>query len=122
MGLPHDKPGLNVNLFEINTGNVFYKSVALQRIPYVSCRVDGPNVSNRGGQVIPSSSVGASGQYDLTITPPHPAGANFVPQVTLIGEHGYVLVNPSGNGQNLQIKIANVAIAPSTLSFYLVIL
>jgi hypothetical protein len=115
-------PGLNENLFEINTANVFYKSVALQRIPYVSCRVDGPTVSNRGGQVIPSSTVGASGQYDLTITPPHPAGANLVPQVTLIGEHGYVLVNPSGNGEYLQIKIANVAIAPSTLSFYLVIL
>jgi hypothetical protein len=103
--------------YSLTVGNV-----AVQKIPYVSCRVDGPNVSNRGGQVIPSSSVGASGQYDLTITPPHPAGANLVPQVTLIGEHGYVLVNPSGNGQNLQIKIANVAIAPSTLSFYLVIL
>ena len=103
-------------------GSLTVGSVALQRIPYVSCRVDGPNVSNRGGQVVPSSSVGASGQYDLTITPPHPAGANLVPQVTLIGEHGYVLVNPSGTGQSLQIKIANVALAPSTLSFFLTIL
>ena len=44
-----NNPILNENLFEINPTNVFYKSVALQRIPYVSCRVSGTVVgSNRG--------------------------------------------------------------------------
>ena len=43
-------PGLNENLFEINPTSVFYKSVALQTTPYVSCRMSGNNgVSNNRG-------------------------------------------------------------------------
>ena len=46
-------PGLNVNLFEINTGNVFYKNVALERIPWISAlvQVSGAVVNNRGQRV-----------------------------------------------------------------------
>jgi hypothetical protein len=96
-------------------------SVAVQRIPYVSCRVDGSVVNNRGGQITPSSSQNA-GVVVLTLNPPHPAGANFVPQVTLISEHGYVYVDPPASGSSLTVTIANVALAPSTLSFFLTIL
>ena len=84
--------------------------------------MDGSVVNNRSGQIIPSSSVAGVGQINLTISPGHPAGANFVPQVTLISEHGYVYVDPPATGGALQVRIANVALSPSTLSFYLAIL
>ena len=88
----------------------------------MSCRVDGSTVTNRGGQITPSSSVVGAGQIDLTLTPGHPAGANFVPHVTLISEHGYVYVDPISSSTLLQVKISNVALSPSTLSFFLTIL
>ena len=117
----HVNSGPNVLLFEITPTNVLYKNVALQRIPYVSCRVDGSVITNRGGQITPSSSQNA-GVVELTMNPPHPAGANFVPQATLISEHGYVYVDPPASGSSLTVIIANVALAPSTLPFFLTIL
>ena len=50
------------------------------------------------------------------------AGLNFVPQVTLTSERGYVYVDPPATGGALQVRIANVALAPSTLSFHLLFL
>ena len=110
-------PSGTVNIpFSLTVGGV-----AVQRVPYVSCRVDGSVVTNRGGQIIPPSSQNA-GVVQLTLNPPHPAGVNFVPQVTLISEHGYVYVDPPASGGSLTVVIANVALSPSTLSFFLTIL
>ena len=117
--------GNALTIWEDGTVNVIgalnVAGVAAQRIPYVSCRVDGSVVNNRGGQITPSSTQNA-GVVVLTLNPPHPAGANFVPQVTLISEHGYVYVDPPASGSSLTVTIANVALAPSTLSFFLTIL
>ena len=41
----HVNSSSNVLLCEITPDNILYKSVALQRIPYVSCRVSGTIVS-----------------------------------------------------------------------------
>ena len=52
--------------------------IAAQRIPHVSCRVDGTNVNNRGGQVVPTAEVPQTGRTVLTISPPHPAGGLLI--------------------------------------------
>ena len=114
-------PGLNVNLFEINTGNVFYKSVALQRIPYVSCRVTGSIVTGSSGQVAPTSSTPQSGQISLSISPPHPAGALMIPQATLIGNRGYIYIDLPSSGGVLTVYTYNVVGSLDTLQFYLTI-
>ena len=46
-------PGLNENLFEINPTNVFYKTVTMERIPWISAFVQASGVvlNNRGQRV-----------------------------------------------------------------------
>ena len=115
-------PGLNLNLFEINTGNVFYKSVALQTIPYVSCRVSGNTVSNSRGQITPTVSSPQDGGRTITLTPPHPAGASMNPQVSLISNWGDIYVNPPTDGVTLTVGTRNAAGTAENLDFYLLIL
>ena len=67
-------------------GSLSIGGIAAQRIPYVSCRVDGTNVNNRGGQVVPTADASQTGRTILTISPPHPAGGLFNPQATLISK------------------------------------
>ena len=113
-------PGLNLNLFEINTGNVFYKSVALQRIPYVSCRVFGTTVLNSTGQVTPSVSSSLSGYRTVAMTPPHPAGANMTPMATLTSA-GRIVATPPTTGSSVEIIPYNVADSAANIDFYLLI-
>ena len=108
-------------IFEINTTNVLYRNVALQRIPHVSCRVDGANVSNRGGQVVPTAEVGQIGRTILTISPPHPALGLFNPQVTLNSNWGYIYVDTPTTGWSLSVWTANSSLSFETLSFFLLI-
>ena len=115
-------PGLNINLFEINTGNVFYKSVALQTIPCVSCRISGNiGVGNSRGQIVPTVSSPQAGGRTVTLSPPHPAGASMNPHVTLISDWGYIYVDPPINGATLQVGSQNIAGTATNLDFYLLI-
>ena len=116
-------PGLNENLFEINTTNVFYKSIALQRIPYVSCRISGnTTVSSSRGQIVPTVSSSQAGGRTVTLSPPHPAGASMNPHVTLISNWGYIYVDPPINGATLQVGTQSTGGTPTNLDFYLLIL
>ena len=115
-------PGLNVNLFEINTGNVFYKSVALQTIPYVSCRISGNvGVGNSRGQIAPTVSSSQAGGRTVTLSPPHPAGASMNPHVTLISNWGNIYVDPPTNGGTLQVGTQSATGGAMNLDFYLLI-
>jgi hypothetical protein len=115
-------PGLNENLFEINPTNVFYKSVALQRIPYVSCRISGnTGVFNSVGQITPSVSSSASGYRTVTLTTPHPAGVNFTPMATLTGDGGLRVVPPTSS-TSVEVITYNVAGTATNIDFYLLIL
>ena len=109
-------------LFEINTANVLYRNVALQRIPYASCRVSGIVVGNSRGQITPTSASPQVGQISATMTPAHPAGANFTPQLTRIGNLGYIYADPPISGGVLNVYTHNVAGAATNLDFYLTIL
>ena len=116
-------PGFNENLFEINTTNVFYKSVALQRIPYVSCRISGnTGVGNSRGQITPTVSSSAAGGRTVTLTTPHPAGASMNPQVSLISNWGDIYVDPPTDGGNVSVSTRNEAGTAENLDFYLLIL
>ena len=112
-------PGLNANLFEIYTGNVFYKSVALQRIPHVSCRVSGTTVLNSVGRFTPTVSSGASGYRTMTFSE-HPAGVNFTPMATLT-DAGRIMVVPPTTANSVQVITYNVADSASNVTFYLLI-
>ena len=115
-------PGLNANLFEINTSNVFYKSVALQTIPYVSCRISGnTTVGNSRGQIAPTVSSSQAGGRTVTLSPPHPAGVSMNPHVTLIGNWGNIYVDPPLNGSTLNVGTQNAAGSAANLDFYLLI-
>ena len=115
-------PGLNLNLFEINTGNVFYKSVALQTIPYVSCRISGnTGVSSSRGQITPTVSSPQSGGRTVTLSPAHPAGVLMNPQVTLIGNWGNIYVDAPINGSTLNVGTQTPAGTALNLDFYLLI-
>ena len=116
-------PGLNENLFEINTANVFYKSVALQRIPYVSCRVNGTLIGNSRGQIVPTVSSPTAGQRTVTLSPAHPALGSLNPMLTLISNLGTIYVDPPpADGSTLHVYMHNVAGTATNLDFYLVIL
>ena len=95
--------------------------IAAQRIPYVSCRVDGTNVNNRGGQVVPTADVSQTGRTILTISPPHPASGLFNPQVTLISNWGYIWVDSPFTSGTLTVWTANSSLSFVTLSFFLLI-
>ena len=95
--------------------------IAAQRIPYVSCRVDGANVNNRGGQVVPTADASQTGRTILTISPPHPALGLFNPQVTLISNWGYIYVDTPTTGGGLSVWTANSSLSFETLSFFLLI-
>ena len=114
-------PGLNENLFEINTANVFYKSVALQRTPYVSCRVSGSIVTRSRGQITPTSTA-SSGMITVVMSPPHPAEADFTPQVSLISNRGDIYVDAPTSGGSVTIYMFNTAGKQTNLDFYLTIL
>ena len=117
----HVNGSSNVLLSEITPDNILYKNVALQRIPYVSCRVDGSNVNNRGGQVAPTADASQTGRTILTISPPHPSGGLFNPQVTLISNWGYIYVDSPFTGGSLSVWTANSSLSFETLSFFLLI-
>ena len=89
----HVNAGSNILLFEINPTNVLYRNVALQRIPYVSCRVSGSTVSNSRGQITPTSTA-SSGLITVVMSPAHPAGATFTPQVSLLSNRGDIYIDP----------------------------
>ena len=119
-------PGLNVNLFEINTGNVFYKSVPLQTSPYISCRINATDpitITNNRGRVTPGVSLPQTGQWRLTFGA-HPAGVEFVPHVTLcpaVGQIGCIAVWPHTLSTELFVTTSTAAGSPQTFSFYITI-
>ena len=102
-------------------GSLTIGGIAAQRIPYVSCRVDGSNVNNRGGQVAPTADASQTGRTILTISPPHPAGGLFNPQVKLISNWGYIYVDSPFTGGSLSVWTANSSLSFATLSFFLLI-
>jgi hypothetical protein len=108
-------------LFEINTTSVLYRNVALQRIPYVSCRVSGSIVSNSRGQITPTSTA-SSGAITVVMSPAHPAGADFTPQVSLISNRGDIYIDPPISGGAFTIYTFNTAGTQTNLDFYLTIL
>ena len=106
---------------EITPNNILYKNVALQTIPYASCRVSGSIVSNSRGQITPTSTA-SSGQITVVMSPAHPAGANFTPQATLISNRGDIYVDPPISGGSVTIYTFNTAGTQTNLDFYLTIL
>ena len=111
----------NELIFEITPTNVLYKNVALQRIPYVSCRVSGSIFSNSRGQITPNSTA-SSGLITVTMSPAHPAGATFTPQATLISNRGDIYVDPPTSGGAVTIYTFNTAGTQTNFDFYLTIL
>ena len=104
-------------------GSLTIEGVALQRIPCVSCRVSGnTGVGNSRGQIVPTVSSPQAGGRTVTLTPPHPAGANMNPQVSLIGNWGDIYVDPPTDGGNVSVGTRNVAGTAENLDFYLLIL
>ena len=112
---------VNNLLFEVNTTNVLYRNVPLQRIPYASCRVSGTVVGNSRGQITPTSSSPQAGQISVTMNPAHLAGASFQSQVTLISNLGYIYVDPPISGGVLTVYTHDVAGTATNLDFYLTI-
>ena len=55
------------------------------------------------------------------MSPAHPAGANFTPQVTLISNLGYIYADPPVSGGVLTVYTQNVAGTATNLDFYLTI-
>jgi hypothetical protein len=97
--------------------------VAVQRIPYVSCRISGNiGVGNSRGQITPTVSSPQDGGRTITLTPPHPAGASMNPQVSLISNWGDIYVNPPTDGVTLTVGTRNAAGTAENLDFYLLIL
>ena len=94
--------------------------VAVQRIPYVSCRVSGNIVSNSRGQITPTSTA-SSGLITVIMSPAHPAGATFTPQATLIGNRGEIYIDPPTSGGSVSIYTFNTDGAQSTLEFCITI-
>ena len=118
----------NILLFEITPDNILYKNVALQTTPFISCRINSTTplitITNNRGRVTPSVSLPQAGQWKLTFT--HPAGADFVPHVTLcppIGESGFIAAWPhvAATPVELFITTSTVNNSPQTYSFYITI-
>ena len=95
--------------------------VGVQRIPYVSCRVSGSAVSNSRGQITPTSSA-PSGAITVVMSPAHPAGATFTPQVSLISNRSDIYIDPPTSGGPVTIYTLNTAGTQTNLDFYLTIL
>ena len=102
-------PGLNVNLFEINTGNVFYKNVPLERTPWISALVQlNGNVINNRGQCVATCAKGSTGEYNISWQSiPYPSGgADYIVHLTPL--EGEVFIYAS-NRQNLQVRVVTTA-------------
>ena len=108
-------------IFEINTANVLCRNIAVQRIPYVSCRVSGTVVGNSRGQITPTSSSPQAGQINVVMNPARPAGANFTPQFFLISKLGYIYADPPISGGVLSVYTHIVAGTATNSGFYLTI-
>jgi hypothetical protein len=117
----HVNAGSNILLFEINSTNVLYKNVAVQRIPHVSCRISGnTGVLNSVGQVTPTVASAASGYRTVTFSS-HPAGVNFTPMATLT-DAGRIVVTPPTVATSVQVITYNIAGTATNMDFYLLIL
>ena len=57
----------------------------------------------------------------VTMTTPHPAGADFTPQVSLIGNRGEIYIDPPISGGSVTIYTFNTAGTQANLDFYLTI-
>ena len=120
-------PTTNSLLFEINTSNVLYRNIPLQTTPFISCRINSTNpitITNNRGRVTPGAFLAQAGQWKLTFT--HPAGADFVPHVTLcppIGETGMIAAWPHTAATLAELFVATSTVtgSPQTYSFYITI-
>ena len=91
-------------------GSLAVGNVAVQRTPYVSCRVSGnTGVGSSRGQIVPTVSSSQAGARTVTLSPPHPAGASMNPSVTLIGNWGNIYVDPPTDGATLYVGTQNTA-------------
>ena len=124
-GIGRNNTNLCLSIPPTGVVNILYSltvgGVAAQRIPYVSCRVDGGNVNNRGGQVVPTADASQTGRTILTMSPPHPAGGLFYPQVTLISNWCYIYVDSPFTDGSLSVWTANSSLSFRTLSFLLIL-
>ena len=116
-----------LTIWEDGTVNVIgalnVAGAAVQRIPYVSCRISGnTTVGNNRGQILPSSQSPQAGARTVTLTPPLPAGASMNPQVSLIGAWGEIYVDSPVDGATVTIGTRNPAGTAENLDFYLLIL
>ena len=98
-------PGLNENIFEINTANVFYKTVALERIPWISAYVEASGVvlSNRG-QKLATCSKGTptqiTGEYSIFWQQfNHPDVMNYLVHVTPCEGEAFIYLSTRQSNQ-----------------------
>ena len=102
-------------------GSLNVAGVAVQRVPYVSCRVSGSTVSNSRGQITPTSTA-SSGMITVVMNPAHPAGAQFTPQFSLIDSVGFIYADTPISGGSVTLYTYNFAGTATNLDFYLTIL
>ena len=90
---------------------------------YLAALVGNTGVGNSRGQITPSVSSPQARGRTVTLTPPHPAGVNMNPQVSLIGNWGEIYVDPpSADGSSVDVGTRNTTGTLENLDFYLLIL
>ena len=107
-------------------GSLTVGSVAVQTVPYISCRINSTNpiaIKNNRARVTPGVTLLQAGQWKLTFGA-HPAGVEFAPHVTLrppTGETGFIAAWPHTLATELFIATSTVTGAAQTYSFYITI-
>ena len=107
-------------------GSLAVGNVAVQTVPYMSCRIDSTNpitIANNRGRVTPGVSLIQQGQWKIMLAA-HPAGVDFVPHVTPcppVGEIGCIAAWPHTLSNELFVATSTASGSPQPYSFYLTI-
>ena len=119
-------PGLNENLFEINPTNVFYKSVALERTPWISALAlaSGAVVNNRGQRVATCSKgtpAPIAGEHNIFWQAfDHPNGMNYIVHATPAFGEAFVYVSTRQSDQ-VRLIVSTRSGSPIDNAFFITI-